>query len=133
MSSSHVRRQHPRRGSLELHRHETAGRILSHCLDAGHPSSVWHRHVAIGPFVVDFYCPAAQLIVELDHGRLDPVFAAMAKGATHHRRDIWLRAHDLRVLRFRNEDITRRLEMVLAIIHREVFRAVRASPPDTAN
>jgi very-short-patch-repair endonuclease len=26
----------------------------------------WRRQAPIGPFIVDFYCPAARLVVELD-------------------------------------------------------------------
>ncbi len=59
----------------------------------------WRRQAPIGPFVVDFYCPAARLVVELD-------------GATHldtveydTRRTRYLQQLGLRVIRFGSENI----------------------------
>src|SRR5471030_1643361 len=59
----------------------------------------WRRQAPIGPFIVDFYCPAAQLVVELD--------------GSHHldqqgydaRRSRFLEGQGLRVVRFPSEDV----------------------------
>jgi len=62
----------------------------------------FRRQVAIGPYVADFACQRARLIVELDgsqHG--DP--AAAARDA---QRTGWLESQGYRVLRFWNNDLS---------------------------
>jgi very-short-patch-repair endonuclease len=65
----------------------------------------------LGPFTVDFYCPARRL-VEVDgdsHGMGDnPV--------RDRRRDLWLRDQGLRVLRFDAADVMKDLESVVTAI-----------------
>jgi very-short-patch-repair endonuclease len=58
----------------------------------------WRRQVVVGPFIVDFVCLEAALGIELDgdHHAEQHVYDA--------RRDAYLRARGLRVLRFRNDD-----------------------------
>jgi very-short-patch-repair endonuclease len=56
----------------------------------------FRRQAPIGEYFVDFYCPAARLVVELDgdsHDWEDRV-------AADDRRQAWLEAQGLRVLRF---------------------------------
>src|SRR4051812_29780736 len=58
---------------------------------------------------VDFYCPAAKLVVEVDgesHSMGD-------RPARDHRRDAWLREQGLRVVRFNATDVLRDLESVV--------------------
>ena len=59
----------------------------------------WRRQAPIGPFIVDFYCPAAHLVVELD-------------GAQHQdnveydaRRSQFLNRQGLQVIRFGSEGV----------------------------
>jgi very-short-patch-repair endonuclease len=58
----------------------------------------WRRQGVVGPFIVDFICLEAALAIELDgeHHSQQQVYDA--------RRDAFLRAKGLRVLRFRNSD-----------------------------
>ncbi len=66
----------------------------------------WRRQVPIGPFVVDFYCPAVRLVVEVDgdtHG--DPRVDAT--------RTAWLGRQGLRVVRFWNSAVAESLDGVL--------------------
>jgi adenine-specific DNA-methyltransferase len=70
------------------------------------------RQHPIGPYIVDFYCPAACLVVELD-------------GETHVGREVadetrqqWLEAQGVRVLRFWNHEIYDDLQTVLEAIWR---------------
>ena len=67
----------------------------------------FRRQVPMGPYVVDFYCPAAQLVVEVDgevHGdRL----------AEDLERTAWLEAHGYRVVRFQAVDVLANLEGVV--------------------
>ena len=67
----------------------------------GAGKQVWRRQHPLGAYVLDFYCHAARLVVEVDgisHG--------MGDRATHdERRDNWLRAQGLRVLRIAASDV----------------------------
>ncbi len=67
------------------------------------------RQVPIGPYVVDFACRKARLMIEVDgshHG-----FDAMA--ARDRVRDEALRARSFRVVRFWNDDVHRDLDSVM--------------------
>ena len=74
----------------------------------------FRRQHPIGPYVLDFYCGAARLAVEIDG------YAHDAEAQVQHdaRRQEWLGRHGVTVLRFRAADILRdeRLEGVLAAI-----------------
>jgi very-short-patch-repair endonuclease len=81
----------------------------------------FRRQYPIGPYVLDFYCPGARLAVEVDGAVHDnPAFAGRDM-----RRDSWLAAKDISVLRVPAREILRRdgLAEVLATI------AARAAPP----
>ena len=59
----------------------------------------FRRQHGVGPYVLDFYCPAARLAVELDGaGHTDVVGQARDVA-----RDSYLRALGIRVLRFENK------------------------------
>ena len=58
------------------------------------------RHQAsIAPYVVDFLCLEARLIVEVDGGQHAVDLASDAK------RTVWLEGHGFRVIRFWNNDV----------------------------
>ncbi len=59
----------------------------------------FRRQVPIGPFIADFACYAAQLVVELDGGQHVDTAAADAT------RTAWLEKRGFRVLRFWNNDV----------------------------
>ena len=81
----------------------------------------FRRQAPIGPYIADFICAEARLIIELD-------------GAPHHdaeraahdeRRDRWLRAQGYRVLRFPNDPLLAGSgELILG----EIRRALRRDP-----
>jgi len=61
----------------------------------------FRRQQPVGPYVVDFFCPAAKLVVELDgdqHG-------ADEKMAYDAARTQWLENHGYKVLRFANSEV----------------------------
>ncbi len=63
------------------------------------------RQAPMGPYVVDFVCHAARLVIEIDgyyHGSDD----ARRKDAE---RDAWLRARGYRVIRFPEKEVRERL------------------------
>ena len=70
----------------------------------------FRRQHAIGPFIVDFCCPACHLTIELDghsHGGQIEYDAARTE---------WLHQHGWNELRFRNSDVEANIEQVLVAI-----------------
>jgi very-short-patch-repair endonuclease len=76
----------------------------------------FHRQYSIGKYVVDFYCPLAKLVIELD-------------GDTHFNdeykskdllRDKNLNNLGLSILRFNNNDIYYNLEGVIDVVYEKV-------------
>jgi len=66
----------------------------------------FRRQVPIGPFVADFYCHEAKLVLEVDGEVHDQRLDHDAE------RTKYLEAHGLRVFRISNEDVTTNLEGV---------------------
>jgi very-short-patch-repair endonuclease len=81
----------------------------------------FRRQHAIGPFIVDFYCHAARLVIEIDGEDHDLKFAGDEK------RSAWLREYGLSVVRFSNCDVIENLEGVVRTIERLVI-AAKPSP-----
>lgn len=67
----------------------------------------FRRQQVIQGFIVDFYCHAASLVVEVD----GPIHRQQAEYDAE--RDKTLTAHGFRVMRVRNEEVERDLEGVL--------------------
>ena len=79
------------------------------------------RQKVIGSYVVDFYCAAAKLVVELDGSQ-----HYEEKGiADDQSRTEFLQKYDLRVLRFANNDVMKNFEGVCTVIDREVQESLR--------
>lgn len=68
----------------------------------------FRRQTVIGGVIVDFFCPAIGLIVEVDGDTHDDAADA--------RRDAWLVERGFMVLRFANADIGRNMTGVLEVI-----------------
>jgi len=79
----------------------------------------FRRQHPIGPYILDFYCAAAKLAVEVDGPSPDD------QQARDQRRTDWLATEGIRVLRFTIGDIDARPADVLSTI-------ARAAPPSTA-
>jgi very-short-patch-repair endonuclease len=78
------------------------------------------RHQApIGPYVVDFFCPAKRLIIELDGGHHNDDAVAKRDG----KRQLWLEQEGYRVIRFWDSDVAGDLNAVLEQIYVEVHGA----------
>ena len=73
----------------------------------------FRRQHPVGPFILDFYCAAAKLCVEID-GPVHDDTAAYA----------WLAREGIRVLRFSVEELERRPAVIMAAI-------AQAAPPST--
>ena len=72
----------------------------------------FRRQHSIGPYIVDFYCPAERLAVELDGSAHDVPQAAMRDQD----RDQFLRNAGIEVLRIENRAVFENLEGVLLLI-----------------
>ncbi|HET8940805.1 MAG TPA: endonuclease domain-containing protein [Rudaea sp.] len=72
------------------------------------PGHRFRRQAPVGPYIVDFLCVESRLVIEVDgaqHGTdLDSI------------RDAWLRANGYHVLRFWNNDVVARMDLVLMAI-----------------
>ncbi|MGH8293303.1 MAG: endonuclease domain-containing protein [Gammaproteobacteria bacterium] len=73
----------------------------------------FYRQKPIGPYIVDFYAPAAKLVVEVDgsqHLTQTGVVSDMERGR-------FLRVQGLQVIRFDNVQVLKQLDAVVAMIH----------------
>lgn len=66
------------------------------------------RQLVLGPYVVDFFIPAAMLAIEVDGG------SHAGRERDDARRDRWLAANGVRVLRVRADDVMGDLAGVVA-------------------
>ena len=79
----------------------------------------FRRQVPVGPYIVDFACLRARLVVEVDGGQ-------HAGSSGDRRRDAFLRAAGFRVLRFWNHEVLAQPEAVCAVI---LARLAPGPPP----
>jgi very-short-patch-repair endonuclease len=73
----------------------------------------FRRQHPLGPYFVDFYCPAARLVVEID----GPTHGEERQWAYDERRTEWLKQHGYEVLRFWIADVDESLDDVIASIY----------------
>ena len=73
----------------------------------------FRRQVPIGPYVADFACMAARLVIELDGSQHN----GDANRARDARRTRWLESEGYRVIRFWNNDLTHNMEGVLEPVY----------------
>ena len=82
----------------------------------------FRRQAPIGPYVVDFFCPAKRLLVELDGGH----HSEDATAKRDSERQAWLEQEGYRVIRFWNSDVTSDLRAVMEKIYLEVYGSLDA-------
>jgi very-short-patch-repair endonuclease len=90
----------------------------------------FNRQVPLGPYVVDFLCRKARLVVELDGSQ------HIERSAYDLSRTLALQAMGFRVIRFWNDDVLLHTEDVLAEIHRQLAKSLtppQPSPSPSAN
>jgi very-short-patch-repair endonuclease len=88
----------------------------------------FYRQKPMGSYIVDFYCPAAKLIVELDGSQhFEPEHQAADQ-----KRDAYLAGLGLRVLRFDNRQVLLEMDAVLGVIAGiyTVTPEIPPSPPE---
>jgi very-short-patch-repair endonuclease len=89
-------------------------------LDGSH----FRRQVPIGPFIADFACMAAHLVIEVDgsqhaHDRAEEY---------DERRTRWFLKEGYRVLRFWNGDLVRNMDGVMETIYAALYGSPDAPP-----
>ncbi|MEO7995465.1 MAG: endonuclease domain-containing protein [bacterium] len=74
--------------------------------------SRFRRQCPLGPYLVDFYCPAARLVVEVD----GPIHSTAEQREKDLNRDQVFRDRGITVLRFSNDQVLWGHRKVLAVI-----------------
>ncbi|MEL1265973.1 endonuclease domain-containing protein [Pseudoxanthomonas putridarboris] len=118
-------RQGQKTGAARRLRREAtdAERLLWHRLRNRTLSGLkFRRQVPVGPYVVDFLCIEYRLVVEADGGQ-------HAEPGMDASRDAFLRSKGFRVLRFWNNDILMRLDVVCETILLAAYRPPLFLPP----
>ncbi|MBI2981813.1 MAG: endonuclease domain-containing protein [Deltaproteobacteria bacterium] len=78
------------------------------------------RQYSVGPYILDFFCPQARLAIELDGGH-----HGSEEGKEYDvERTSYLSDHDVKVIRFWNDEVLKEIETVVAKILSGLF-----SPP----
>jgi very-short-patch-repair endonuclease len=85
----------------------------------------FRRQQPIGPFIVDFYCPAARLAVEIDGMQHEDETIT----AYDERRTRWLSARGIRLLRFSNGIVWHDVESVVKELRSALDNAASTKPP----
>jgi very-short-patch-repair endonuclease len=78
------------------------------------------RQYSIGPYIVDFICTEARLVVELDGGQ-------HADNVSDQSRDAYLGNAEYKVLRFWNTDVMTNIEGVLTMVLKELEQRARSA------
>jgi very-short-patch-repair endonuclease len=84
----------------------------------------FRRQHPIGPYFVDFYCPAARLVIEIN----GPAHDFDASWAYDQRRTAWLLAEGYRVMTIIAEDVDQDLDGVLDSIYSELLSSGVPTP-----
>ena len=74
------------------------------------------RQYSVGPYILDFYCPALKLAIELDGGRHNQTEAREYDAA----RSEFLNAHGIEVIRFWNDEVLSEIDGVMARVEMKV-------------
>jgi len=88
----------------------------------------FYRQKPLGPYIVDFHAPKANLVIELDGGQHvdDP-----RQKEKDTRRDAWLSAQGLKVMRFDDRQVLAETQAVLEVIFQAVSEStVGKIPPN---
>jgi very-short-patch-repair endonuclease len=89
-----------------------------------HLSYVFYRQKPIGEYIVDFYCPKARLVVEVDGGG----HFTEDEASNDRVRDEYMRSLGLTVLRFSNSEVLKNIDSVAETVH-ELLVKIRHSAP----
>ena len=123
---------HPDRKNLrrELRTHGTAAEasLWSLLKRRQVANALFRRQFSIGPYVMDFYCPAARLCVELDGAEH---FAPDGESDDMRRDEYLLAEHGIRTLRFENGMVFTQPENVIAAIREALAERLQSRAPSS--
>lgn len=85
----------------------------------------FYRQKQIGPYIVDFYCAKANLVVELDGSQ----HYFIEKAASDEERTAYLASHGLHLLRFSNLDVDQSFAEVCEAIDNFIREHTNHLPP----
>src|SRR5262249_60432661 len=91
-------------------------------------SSHFRRQATIGPYLGDFACHEARIVIEVDGGQ----HAAPGRFASDLARTQFLNARGYRVLRFWNNEVLREIEGVMTVIYQALNEPPAQLPPTPA-
>ncbi len=87
-------------------------RLWVHLREMKHDGFHFRRQCPVGPYVADFLCYSARIVVEVDGGQ-----HGTEPGLAHdEKRDAWFEANGYRVLRYWNDDVRKNVEGVVETI-----------------
>jgi very-short-patch-repair endonuclease len=86
---------------------------------------IFYRQKPIGEYIVDFYCPKAKLVIEID-GSHHLIGDTIEYDRT---RDDYMNSLGLKVLRFNNTEVLTNIFGVLEKIEEEIDMKIPLSPP----
>jgi len=89
-----------------------------------HLGYMFYRQKPIGEYIVDFYCPKARLVVEVDGGQ----HFTEDEASNDRVRDEYMRSLGLMVLRFSNSEVLKNADSVAVTIY-ELLGKIRHSAP----
>ena len=87
-------------------------------------SCQFYRQRIIGDYIVDFYCPRAKLVIEVDGGQ----HYSDDMAEVDRKRDDYLKNLGLKVLRFNNTEVLTNIEGVVEIILKNMG-IIQENPP----
>jgi very-short-patch-repair endonuclease len=120
-----LKRLATRRRQLRANLTPAEARLWKHLQRSQLEGRKFRRQHSAGPYVLDFYCPAEKLAIELDGAAHDCDLTQR-----HDRqRDRFLENAGIRTLRFQNEEVMRNLEGVLLEIRSHFTTPSRTLDP----
>ena len=121
-SAAHFKSERAATTARRLRRHMTAAESALWVELRRLPLSGTHfrRQAPFGPFIADFLCHGARLVIEVDGGAHDHDDVA----AHDAEREAWMRSRGYRVLRFRNPDVLKDVRGVARVIFQEAMEAL---------
>jgi len=117
-----IQKNTPRARNLRHNQTEAEKRLWRYLRNRQISGAKFRRQVPKGPYVVDFLCAAARLIVELDGGQHADQLEA------DERRTVFLQSAGYRVVRFWNNEVLQNMEGVLTVIEEALQKAPHPTP-----
>ena len=102
-----LRRQHLRNNATPAER-----KLWTHLQNNSLLGYKFRRQHGIGPYIADFYCPEAKLVVELDGA----VNCTEEAAGYDKERDLFMFRHGISTIRFRNSEVWNNMDNLLQTI-----------------